>query len=1378
MMKKSLFILFAVALYSVCGFSQKGDCFYYYNNTKIDIPINKKFIVVYSEKLLEDPLIETKDIRDVSKSFGIEDKNAKVFEICNNANYDEVTSDLRRNISVNSVEPVVGNSIMCSNHFYVKLFQESDTFLLKHLADSLNCNVVRKLPYCNNWYELESLQGSNTTVITKANVLHESGLFDKVDYGFIFRYSVNCVSDPFYSNQWGINANSTYQINACGAWSITKGISNVKVAVFDQGVKENHEDFSNNQFIYSYNTKTQSTPASQEGEHATHVAGIIFANHNNLGVAGIAPNVCAMNISNPFYLSQTLSYELAIGINQAVLNNADIINNSWGDQGHNAYVYPYMHDILLEDAIDNAITNGRNGNGCIVVFSSGNHAPTMDYPADYRPEILTVGSISSFGQRDSISAYGNLLDVVAPGVDIYSSSCIVGWDVTDTYEYMSGTSMAAPHVAGVAALMLSVNPNLTGQQVRNIIESTAQKIRDINETNGLYNYTISSDHPNGTWNNEMGYGLVDAHAAVMQAYFYNYTVNGNTSASSCNTYTYSLSSSTLPTGTTLTWTTSNNIEIVSGQGTSSVTVRPVGYGTGWVKANITHDGYTVTKTKNVNVTSGYYTCYNNYTSSGTMTLVSNSVIAGTFTVSSGSTVTISSTVRCSPEAKIVIRPNGKLVVNGGTITNLCSNKMWDGIYVVGNKNQLQYAQYQGTLETKNYSSIENAKNAICVWDGSDYNTSGGIVKCSNTTFHNNARSAFFQEYNAYVSSTIENANQSRFSLCDFIVDDYNLFSANNITFDNFVEMNHVNGLKFSGCQFKDMCTTPFATGIGIKSINTGYKLEEYCPVVYNANDCFCPTFSTSSMFQNIAAGINSSNSGTDYSFSASRSTFESCGIATTVSAVNNFMFTENYVELPSSDIFGTNINVGLGMSGSSGYKAEGNEFFSTNTSAPSGFINIGVWALDSGNDDNTIYRNTFSKLGYGILSMGNPGLQFLCNQFLSYTADIHVWGANSYVQGSSSKSAGNKFTSGGYNIISSNYCNPVTYYHSGDALTTNLYYPASTSSNITTVANITANSCTSTLCTLLPLLMSNSNNSSSNDDITLYESLQQIYESRFADYDAAGYDFLLENFDEGDADIVATARLMQDTLISLRRTMAEIANRNIDAILQDTIVFDCESLNGWYNRMNTTTAKYSLVNSYFEMGEYALARQELAMIPQRFALTADELAEYDNFCQYQSLREAVYTDGRNYAQLTEDEIAELQVIVERNTGVSSAYANSVLCFFYGICRDEETDIDFDIDAPMNSKSTTAVSEESTDAEPLAIYVYPNPANDELNILLNSLPEGRTTIEFHDVAGRLLLSQEISSTNARVDISSLPQGVYMCRIVNGENVIARDRIVKE
>ena len=94
---------------------------------------------------------------------------------------------------------------------------------------------------------------------------------------------------------------------------------------------------------------------------------------------------------------------------------------------------------------------------------------------------------------------------------------------TDYTIWFNGTSSACPHVSGVAALILSANPNLTGQQVRDIIETTAQKIRnvDTDPLNGLYSYAVSSDHPNGSWNNQVGYGLVDAYAAVQAAVNYN-----------------------------------------------------------------------------------------------------------------------------------------------------------------------------------------------------------------------------------------------------------------------------------------------------------------------------------------------------------------------------------------------------------------------------------------------------------------------------------------------------------------------------------------------------------------------------------------------------------------------------------------------------------------------------------------------------------------------------------------------------------------------------------------------------------------------------------------------------------------------------------------
>lgn len=209
-----------------------------------------------------------------------------------------------------------------------------------------------------------------------------------------------------------------------------------------------------------------------------------------------------MSISHDLITSSSFSQQLASGISWAWQHGADIINNSWGDKG--GTYYNIMHSALLENAIDNALTQGRNGKGCIVTFASGNKSPSIDYPGNYRNEILCVGSIEASGKRFTTSAYGGKLDIVAPGKDIWSTL------PNNSAGYATGTSMACPHVSGVAALILAVNPNLTGAQVRDIIEKTAQKV-------GGYSYATVAGRSNGSWNSEMGYGLVDAYAAVQAA---------------------------------------------------------------------------------------------------------------------------------------------------------------------------------------------------------------------------------------------------------------------------------------------------------------------------------------------------------------------------------------------------------------------------------------------------------------------------------------------------------------------------------------------------------------------------------------------------------------------------------------------------------------------------------------------------------------------------------------------------------------------------------------------------------------------------------------------------------------------------------------------
>jgi subtilisin family serine protease len=194
---------------------------------------------------------------------------------------------------------------------------------------------------------------------------------------------------------------------------------------------------------------------------------------------------------------------------------------------------------VLSNAINNAITSGRNGLGCIVVFATGNNnSSTVDYPANLNDNIIAVGAMSPCGERKSLTScdgdtdwgsnYGYSLDLVAPGVFIpTTTTTMIGY--TDEF---SGTSAACPHVAAVAGLVLSKNPTLKHSQVKYVIESTARKVRP-----NLYTYSTTAGHPNGTWNNEMGYGLVDAYAAVQLAscikFIENQTISSNTTVSGC-----------------------------------------------------------------------------------------------------------------------------------------------------------------------------------------------------------------------------------------------------------------------------------------------------------------------------------------------------------------------------------------------------------------------------------------------------------------------------------------------------------------------------------------------------------------------------------------------------------------------------------------------------------------------------------------------------------------------------------------------------------------------------------------------------------------------------------------------------------------------------
>ena len=505
------------------------DYYYWYNGKKIEISSLRNLYYISSSDSSKLVAIDLKNSavstittkQAVQSQKGSQSRFWKIVEIrpVGNVTTNGILSSMIQKLKGNKdvqVAPVFGldeqDYISTSEYFYIKLKSSQDYNLLQSVAKDFDAKVIKEVDYMPNWYILKSPINSNG--LETSNKFYETGKFADVDPAFMFNFKTNnCTSEPDFNRQWGLE-----KVNACNAWKLTKGKPQITVAVLDQGVDQNHREFANNYSPLSYDIHNGHSPSVVRGRHGTHVGGIIGANHNGIQIAGLAPQSTILSISHGLYISPTISSELATGFGYATSHNVDVINNSWGDQG--GAFYKEMHSAILEDAIRTAMTSGRNGKGMIVVFASGNYNKSVpDYPANFHPDILVVGSVDQRDKKSSFSSYGKALDVVAPGSNILSTVPNNGLDE------MSGTSMAAPHVSAIASLVLSINPELTRKDVVDIIEQTAQKA-------GNYVYSTLPDRTNGTWNEQMGYGICDAFSAVSAAqggivYFYDQTVTSN-----------------------------------------------------------------------------------------------------------------------------------------------------------------------------------------------------------------------------------------------------------------------------------------------------------------------------------------------------------------------------------------------------------------------------------------------------------------------------------------------------------------------------------------------------------------------------------------------------------------------------------------------------------------------------------------------------------------------------------------------------------------------------------------------------------------------------------------------------------------------------------
>ena len=390
-----------------------------------------------------------------------------------------------------------GADLGITNVFSVQLTGEQDLAKLQKIAEEYNLEILGENEFDPSIYYLSCTKESKGNALEMANFMYESGAFEYATPEFIVESMPDAApNDTYFSYQWNLK-NVSYPgidinyVNARNAFAFPY-INDIIVAVVDNGVYNNHDDL--HLYNVSYNAHTGGIPSGLYGDHGTKVAGVIGATANNgKGIAGVASGVKIMPISicytdNELGIAASTTTNFANAIRFAANNGARVINNSWSFDTSSPI-----------SEINNAITYAH-GKGCIVVFSSGNKGSAVSQPAAGAPSAtLVVGAIDRNGYKSDFSGYGSSLDVVAPGREIWTT------DVTGGYTCVSGTSFAAPHVSGIVALIWATDPDLSVW--RDIIEQTTRKI-------GGNTYGVDPLRLNGLWNQFVGYGLVNAYAAV------------------------------------------------------------------------------------------------------------------------------------------------------------------------------------------------------------------------------------------------------------------------------------------------------------------------------------------------------------------------------------------------------------------------------------------------------------------------------------------------------------------------------------------------------------------------------------------------------------------------------------------------------------------------------------------------------------------------------------------------------------------------------------------------------------------------------------------------------------------------------------------------
>ncbi len=900
-------------------------------------------------------------------------------------------------------------------------------------------------------------------------------------------------------------------------------------------------------------------------------------------------------------------------------------------------------------------------------------------------------------------------------------------------------------------------------------------------------------------------------------------IQGDRNITICDKGIYNLHlPSTASSNTEIRWSCSDNVRIVSGQGTAQLTVQAISEGEGWIRVsagNLKHSKILKDFKITVNPRGNLLIAPSSVSQNTTWT--KDYELPHNLTIKNNATLTVSSTLFCAPGCNIIVEPGSKLIVKGGKLTNSCDGDLWQGVIIKGNPQDRQQSfSSQGCVELMD-ATIENANIGILVGSKNlSENHGGGILQATQTKFINCVTSVEFKGYVRTINH-VEGSNRSFLKECEFVWDE-GFVAPVLLSSYHHVKLTDVGIISFKGCSFYNRKFSNSIVTQGIYGYNANVSVSAITAlsvseevilkrsyfknftygIYYAKNDGFrkislsnFPVFLNRYLFVShsdfISNMIGIFNTNANNSI-IKHNTFEVCPFAIIPIADSDYVGEEETKPLAEKNgsqnlsspvpIFNNPFGAGINLNASTGYTIHENIFTRTNST---NINSVGIHVKNSGGSPNVIHNNQFHLLHVGILSNGNNkadytdiGLQVRCNTFskdCQYAIAVNTPNGIAQIQGSQEKAAGNVFSQTNRPDAGDVYIN--------DAIPTYYYYNSTIAEEKPTQVTLPYVNLFSTKkpgkCDL------------SNNDVDIVTIVKSVttgvakYNDLYAEYlNIMDFYFnlgLLSETDKDNSDYILKNREKLSLITSLSGVAQELESASrqlINLYLTDTTqkTDPINLVTDVLKQLPHTESVYNLADLYADINRFDLAREQLHRLYER-KLSEREKKELNVFEKWYDFIEN-YTKGDSKNTLTKNDVAILKEIAETGTKAGER-AKSMFYHYSGCSYNYHVEAEFpDFIIP---KSTLSIchSQDVPIESNNHVTVFPNPAATHTTFAYELQSEIKNSIlQIFDDKGILVLSVELTENTGSYiwDTRHVSSGIYVYVISSHEKKLHQGKVI--